>query len=138
MSKEKTRADDERPAEQSGESGQRGKEQEMLTRVMGSTLALMSFAVVCASGLVQGNAFSSVIQWSLVALAVGGVAGILLAVVVRVVVTEQFHRQRAQEEQAAPSPPTTAEQAVRAGSKDNSGAEAPGDKPAEATASVGN
>jgi hypothetical protein len=64
----------------------------MLWRVFGSTLALLAFAVVCLSGLVQGQDFAAVIRQSLLALAVGGGAGILLAVLVRYVVQEDFDR----------------------------------------------
>ena len=64
----------------------------MLWKVFGSTLALCAFAVVCLAGLVQGHSFVSVVKQSLVALAAGGLAGMALAFVVRVVVTEDFRR----------------------------------------------
>ena len=54
----------------------------MLTRIMGSSLALLSFAVVCFSGLIQGHSFASVITGSLVALVVGAGVGVLAAVAV--------------------------------------------------------
>ena len=67
-------------------------------RVMSPMLGLVCFAVVCISGLVQGNSFASVVRGSLAALVAGAVAGVLAATVVRVVVTEQFNRQHPDEE----------------------------------------
>jgi hypothetical protein len=65
----------------------------MLVRVMGASLALLSFAVVCLTGVLRGNGFASVIRASLVAMAVGGACGVCVAFIVRAVVTEQFRRQ---------------------------------------------
>jgi len=81
------------------------KEQQVLTRVLGSTLALMSFAAVCLTGLLRGNSFASVIQSALLALLAGGIVGVLLAVVVRVVATEGFNRQFRQAKDQPPAPP---------------------------------
>jgi len=69
-------------------------EPNVLTRVMAATMALLGFAVVCLSGLMQGNSFVSVIKCSLVGLAVGGAAGLVAALVIRTVVTENFNRRR--------------------------------------------
>ena len=80
------------------------REPDVLIRVLGSTLALLSFAVVCVAGLVQGHSFGSVVKSALVALAIGGAVGVLLAYVVRVVATEGFNRQFRQ----TPSPPSPA------------------------------
>ena len=76
----------------------------MLTRVMGSSLALLSFAIVCFSGLFQGHSFASVIKGSLVALVIGAVAGVLAAVAVRIVVAESFDNRVRREPDAAPAP----------------------------------
>ena len=73
-------------------------EPHVLTRVMAATMALLGFAVVCLSGLMQGNSFVSVIKCSLMGLAVGGVGGLVAALVVRAVVSENFNRRRRQEE----------------------------------------
>ena len=72
--------------------------------------ALLGFAVVCITGLVQGNSFPSVIKSALLALAAGGAAGMLLAYVIRVVAAEGFNRQFRQaqlqsQEQSAAAPP---------------------------------
>ena len=65
----------------------------MLTRAISATMALLAFAVVCFTGLLRGNSFASVMQGSLVALAVGAAVGLGLSLVVRIVVTENFRRE---------------------------------------------
>jgi hypothetical protein len=85
-------------------------EPNVLTRVMAATMALLGFAVVCLSGLVQGNSFVSVIKCSLVGLAAGAAGGAVAALVVRAVVTENFNRRRAEED--AQQPAASAEQAA--------------------------
>lgn len=89
-----------------GNQVQRGeREPDVLIRVLGSTLALLSFAMVCAAGLAQGHSFGSVVKSALVALAAGGAVGVLLAYVVRVVTAEGFKRQFRQDESAAAAAP---------------------------------
>ena len=69
-----------------------GEEERMLWRVFGSSMALLGFAVVCLRGLLQGEPVGPVLVQSLLAMAVGGVVGLLAAVVVRYVVREQFDK----------------------------------------------
>lgn len=69
----------------------------MLTRAISATMALLAFAVVCFTGLLRGNSFASVMQGSLVALAVGAGVGLGLSLVVRIVVTENFRREHPEE-----------------------------------------
>ena len=61
-------------------------------RICGATLALLSFAAVCLNGFLQGHSFTSVTKHSLLAMAVGGITGILAAVAIRYVVREEFVR----------------------------------------------
>ncbi len=75
----------------------------MLIRVLSSTFALLSFAIVCFSGLMQGHSFGSVLRCALVALAAGGVAGVIVALVVRAVVADHFDRRHRGEETAGAS-----------------------------------
>ena len=86
---------------------------ETLTQIMSSALALVSFAVVCFSGLLQGHSFASVIKGSLVALVVGAAIGVLAATVVRVVATENFNK-RIRGQETAESPPNGADNATGA------------------------
>lgn len=65
----------------------------MLTRAISATMALLGFAVVCFTGLLRGNSFASVMQGSLVALAVGAAVGFGLSLVVRIIATESFQRE---------------------------------------------
>jgi len=87
--------------------------QGMITRVMSSAMALVSFAAVCFSGLLQGHSFASVIKGSLVALVVGAAVGTLAATVVRVVAAENFNK-RVRGQETAESPPAGADKATGA------------------------
>lgn len=103
-------ADEERPERPPWNPADEG----MMVRILGTTIALLSFAVVCLSGLVQGRPFVSVMQHSLVAMAIGGVAGVLLSLVVRAVVREGFDakvRGAEPEDQAAQDEASAAEAA---------------------------
>ncbi|NIA20851.1 MAG: hypothetical protein GWP05_02530 [Anaerolineaceae bacterium] len=73
-------------------------------RIYGSALALLSFAVVCFSGLLQGHSFASAIKQSLLAMVIGGLTGVLAAVAVRYVVREEAnHKDQEVEEELSPS-----------------------------------
>ena len=71
-------------------------------RICGSALALLSFAVVCLNGLLRGHSFTSVIRHSLLAMAIGGATGIVVAVVIRCVVREEFERKERSNAEAKP------------------------------------
>lgn len=109
----------------------------MLTRVMCSSLALLSFAVVCLSGLLRGHSFASVITGSLVALVVGAVAGALASVAVRIVVAENFDNRVRRQPDAAPAPnePAKDTRTAKAGSEQ---AEIAAQRDPETAATTGN
>ena len=71
-------------------------------RIYGSALALLSFAVVCFSGLLQGHSFASAIKHSLLAMVIGGVTGALAAVAVSYVVREEAGRKDQDVEEKLP------------------------------------
>ena len=85
------------------ETAEHNREKEtMHWRICGSALALLSFAVVCLNGLLQGHSFASVIRHSLLAMAIGGATGIAAAVVIRYVVREDFDRKHRSNSEAKP------------------------------------
>lgn len=104
------------------------KEREMLTRVMASLTALLSFAVVCFAGLMRGNSFASVLKGSLIAMAVGGLVGLVVSLVVRTVVTESFQKEQARGQEASGASPTAVAQgqaSPRAAGQDRAAEAAP-------------
>ena len=109
----------------------------MLTRIMGSSLALLSFAVVCFSGLLQGHSFASVIKGSLVALIVGAGVGVLASVAVRIVVTESFDKRVRGKPAAAPTPDGPAKD-IRTAAAGSEQAEVAGQREPETAATTGN
>lgn len=105
----------------------------MLTRVMAALTALLSFAVVCFAGLMRGNSFGSVMKGSLIAMAVGGLAGLAVSVVVRIVVTESFRKEQAREQEASgasPAPAAQGQTPPRAAGQDKAAEAAPATAPA--------
>ncbi|MBN2581672.1 MAG: hypothetical protein JXL80_01290 [Planctomycetes bacterium] len=74
------------------------QEHAMIGRICGVTLALLSFSAVCLNGLRQGNSFGSVTVRSLIALAVGGVTGLVAATIIRRIVKDEFNRVHRREE----------------------------------------
>ena len=92
-------------------------------RICGSTLALLSFAAVCLNGLLRGHSFTSVTRHSLLAMVIGGAAGIVAAVVIRYVVREEFERkERSNAEAKSPAQAAGASRASSTEGPDGIGA----------------
>lgn len=71
-------------------------------KLFAATLALLSFAVVCFTGLLRGADVPDVLKQSLIGMAAGGAVGLMAATAIRYVVREEFDRKYRRKDNVSP------------------------------------